>query len=217
MKKTLFFLMIIVGLTSHNLRSENEELPDWEPELPSWEDNEEPWKAKQGNPILPPFGLQWGESPEVVREWSKERGYNRKRYQNGEKLILEVSGPFERVHFQTIRFHYEKDSLKEVELQYPHRESESEGLFQLAQIKNLVEKSRGKGRLEPEEIGQEEAKHWRINRYTWDDGENLLWLVNFQIKEGSKEKGFSTVSITSLHYRKAKFLASTQKNAGQNP
>lgn len=217
MRKTLFFLMILLGSNTQNLQSKTQELPDGEPTLPSWEDNDEPRKAKQGNPILPPFGLQWGDSPETVRTWCKERGYIRKKYQNGDKLILEVSGPFRNVHFQTIRFHYEKNSLEEVELEYPHQENESDGLFQLAEIKNLVEKSRGKGKLGPEEIGKDEDKHWRINRYTWDDGENLLWLVNFQIKDGSKEKGFSTISITSLHYIKAKFLSSEQKNAGQNP
>lgn len=172
-----------------------------EPELPSWDNRTNPPgnESNRGNPIVIPFGLKWGESPEIVRKWSKEKGYNRRRYQDGDKLILEVEGPFENMAFQTIRFHYKADQLTEVELQYPPKSSESDGLFQLAQIKGEIEKARGKGLLEPQESGQEDSTFWRINRYTWNDGENFLWLVNFQMKEIPISK---LVSITSLHYRR---------------
>lgn len=202
MLKTILLLITAFGVLVSN--STGEPLKYDEPELPAEEDSNEPWDKQMGNPILPPFGLKWGDSPEIVREWSRKKGYKRKKYQDKGKLILEVSGPFENMKFQTIRFHYEDNALLEVELEYPHKTKESDGLFQLAQIKELIESKRGRGRLEPEEHGENESQHWRLNRYTWDDGENLLWLVNFQIKEGTSQKGFQTISITSLHYRLVK-------------
>ncbi len=171
-----------------------------EPELPL-NNNPNPTSnnLSQGTPIIIPFGLKWGESPETVRKWSKEKGYNRRKYEDNEKLILEVEGPFENLEFQTVRFHYVSNTLIEIELQYPPKSSESEGLFQLGKIKGEIEKYREKGQLEPQIDGHENSSFWRINRYTWNDSNNFLWLVNFQMKETSPSK---IISITSLHYRK---------------
>lgn len=174
-----------------------------DPELPSWDDqtNPETIKKTQGPPITPPFGLKWGESPEIIRGWSEKKEYKRKKYQKGENLILEVQGPFENLEFQTIRFHFKSNELKEIELQYPPRKTESEGLFQLAQIKEEIEKQRGEGILQPQKEGQQKSDFWRINRYCWSDGKNFLWLVNFQMKENPGTNNTKTVSISSLHYR----------------
>lgn len=180
-----------------------EELKSLEPDLPDWSQKtdaraEPEWK---GSPIKTPFGLKWGESPEVVREWSEKKGYKRKRYENEDNLILEVEGPFEKLKFQIVRFHYLKEKLQEIELEYPPKKTESDGLYQLALIKDEIEADLGKGGLQPQEEGKTQENFWRVNRYQWSDPKTVLWLVSFQLKTNPTAKKTEVVSITSLHYR----------------
>ena len=212
---------LIFSITSHaqtiqkqtpdqtTLKSRTQPSPlniDMELELPSWESRDEGTltQTPQGNPISPPFGLKWGQNPNIIINWSKNKGYETRSFTDETgRATIEVNGPFKNVEFHTLCFYFTENTLSEVELRYPIKKSESEGLFQMARIKDILEKTRGQGRLSPESKGKTEGAYWRLNYYTWTAQTQQIWLVCFQAKKEvtiSQTKN-EIVSITSLHYK----------------
>jgi hypothetical protein len=191
-------LLPLTGMAQKSQKSPPKE-ESVEPELPAWDERDP--ENTGASTLAPPFGRTWGEAPESVRSWSENRGYRRKRYQKDDQTILEVQGPFQNSKFETLRFHYQNNKLTEVELEFPARRTESDGLLQLADIRNNVEKLLGSGTPQKEESEEKGESLWRINRVTWESSPSELWLINFQMKEKSPEGINQTVCITSLHYR----------------
>lgn len=154
-------------------------------------------------PIEPPFGLSWGESPENVWKWTKDNKYGsaQGRMPDG-RQVIEIFGPFPDTEFDRLRFYFSEKSLTEVELQFiqtGHEEDgvEFEAINKAMAIKHRIDTKLGKGRLIKNETGKDGTSTWKFIQQIWTDEEHSIWLAVFNSTSDKREM----LSMVSLHYR----------------
>jgi len=181
-----------------------------EPELPSWETRgfQEDLPATTNLPptrkggISAPFGLSWEEDPQTIKAWATRNQYPFFEEDGEPYSKVTVNGPFPKMAFTRIIFRFEENHIHEIELQFPPKYSETEGIFQFAEIRKTLEETFGLGTIQPEEKGTEPNQtRWRINRIQWNKGPQMVWLVSFQALKTKPDQSLNTLSITSIHYK----------------
>jgi len=205
-----FYLLILV-LSSGMLKGEPE-LPSWDEHVTTPARNVEPQtninphtnpNVDTTQPIEPPFGLNWGESPENVWKWVKTNKFDTAagKIKDG-RNVIEILGPFPNAEFNRLRFYFLDNALTEVELQFiktGHEEAgvEFDGITQAMAIKHKVDGRMGKGLLVKNTEGTDNGSKWKFIQQIWTDEEHSIWLAVFSSTSPKKE----ILSIVSLHYR----------------
>jgi hypothetical protein len=173
-------------------------------------------KEDQIIPIEPPFGLQWGESPENVRAWKEKMNYpSLEGKDKTGRDVIEIQGPFKDAKFDRLRFYFRENQLLEVELQFLHAGTPEEGIEyeainQTMLVKKTVDGRLGTGQIIKNQSGTKNGTKWQFIQQIWTDEEHAVWLALFTAKKPPQ----GTIAITSLHYRWERRLA--EKETGQN-
>jgi len=176
-------------------------------------------QTDQTEEIRPPFGLNWGESPENTRKWiQKNQHKSVEGTAKDGRQVIEVEGPFPEVTFTRIRFHFSKNQLSEVELQFNQiknketNEEEAKTYTDALDIKSLIDSIHGKGNLVKNEKGEEPNHQWKYIHQIWTDEEHSIWLVVFHSKRiDPNPKNTFSLAMISLHYRWEKKLMENKK------
>jgi hypothetical protein len=165
--------------------------------------------------IQPPFGLNWGESPENTQQWIKKNNHKSVQGINKDgRLVIETEGPFPDVTFNRIRFYFSEDQLTEVELQFNKilkknsPEEEAQTYTDALELKSLIDSLHGKGHLIRHDEGSDKHSPWKYIHQVWTDEEHSIWLVVFHHKTTTPPQA---LSMTSIHYRWEKRLQKTPK------
>lgn len=159
-------------------------------------------------PVEPPFGMEWGESPDNVKLWAQENEHPMVEGKTKEgRWAIEIEGPFPGAEFDRLRFYFTENQLTEVELQFIQTGPEEDGvefsaITQAMAVKEQVDARLGKGTLIKNEKGQDASGEWNFIQQIWTDEEHSIWLAIFTAKNPKK----GCLCMTSLHYRWEKKL-----------
>jgi hypothetical protein len=144
----------------------------------------------RAQPIPPPFGLQWGETPERVQGLADRTGSNaERRTEAAGRETVELTGPFPDQPFHRLAFTFETGQLIQVAVHYALPE-DSAGAKQLGtSLRGELERSLGPGELletrtETNPDGYQEAR--RVFR--WQRDGCAVWLMSLQVSGGSPDE-----------------------------
>jgi hypothetical protein len=146
--------------------------------------------------IRPPFGMQWGEPPERIRDVvGKSKAKVVADRTVGRREVMEVEGI---VHAGLKRalFYFSEGGLNEVELQYDRPEWDDAKLAAwVATIKRDNDRKHGPGRLFADDRGQEGGLRHHLTGWMWTQNFVSLRLVHYTAQQDGKK-----MRRVSLHY-----------------
>ena len=147
--------------------------------------------------IMPPFGLEWGESTERMERLvagAKAKVASRREV-NG-RTVWAVEG-LKQENLKATRFYFRNGGLEEVELQYENPAwTEVEYNRFLVQLRSRIDQRFGAGRLTARSREPVEAVTQTLVAYLWQKGPSQIELVYFSAEDATQ--AFRTVS---LHYK----------------
>ncbi|MBV9488868.1 MAG: hypothetical protein JO069_03970 [Verrucomicrobia bacterium] len=153
-------------------------------------------------PISPPFGLQWGETPELVQASAQRAGSTvERRTGPAGRDRLELTGPFPGQRFCRLRFTFESERLIQVIVDYPQPEDAPEAKQLLMSVRAELEQSLGATELletgtETNQDGYQETRHV----FRWQRDGCAVWLISLEVSSGADRlrKGILSVVYSNL-------------------
>jgi hypothetical protein len=146
--------------------------------------------------IKAPFGLQWGESPERIRQVvtnAKAKIVDERT--SGKREVMVVEGIVQEGLRRTL-FYFSEGGLGEVELQYD-REGWDEARVNswVSTIKQQADRKYGRSRLYADERGEEEGVKHTLRGWMWVQNFVSLRLVHYTAEQDGQR-----MRRVSLHY-----------------
>ncbi|MEX1044623.1 MAG: hypothetical protein WEC73_00720 [Chthoniobacterales bacterium] len=146
--------------------------------------------------IKAPFGMQWGESPERIRQVvTNAKAKVIEERTSGKREVMVVEGIVQEGLKRTL-FYFSEGGLGEVELQYD-REGWDETRVNswVSTIKQQADRKYGRSRLYADERGDEDGVKHTLRGWMWVQNFVSLRLVHY-----SAEKDGQRMRRVSLHY-----------------
>jgi hypothetical protein len=146
--------------------------------------------------IKAPFGMQWGESPERIKEVvTNAKAKVVAERTSGKREVIEVEGIVQEGLKRTL-FYFSNGGLAEVELQYDRAEwDETRVASWVATIKRQADTKYGPGRLYADERGDENGLRHTLRGWMWVQNFVSLRLVHYAAQQGEQK-----MRRVSLHY-----------------
>jgi hypothetical protein len=152
--------------------------------------------AQAQQEIKAPFGMQWGESVERIKEVvGKAKAKVVEEKVVGERDVLVVEGIVQEGLKRTL-FCFSQGGLSEVELQYD-REGWDEARVSswVTTIKQQADKKYGPGRIFADDRGEKEGLRHTLRAWIWVQNFVSLRLVHYTAQQGDQR-----MRRVSLHY-----------------
>jgi len=155
-----------------------------------------PWAGAQSE-IMPPFGLEWGESTErMERLITGAKAKVASRSEKGGRTVWVVEG-LKQENLKATRFYFRNGGLEEVELQYENPAwTEAEYNRFLSQLRSRIDQRFGAGKLTARSREPVESVTQTLVGYLWQRGPSRIELIYFAAEDSAQ--AFRTVS---LHYK----------------
>lgn len=146
--------------------------------------------------IKAPFGMQWGESLERIREViEKAKAKVVEDKKAGDREVLVVEGIVQDGLKRTL-FYFSEGGLSEVELQYDRVGwDESRVASWVSTIKRQADKKYGSGRLFAEDSGDKDGLQHALRGWIWVQNFVSLRLVHYTAQRDDER-----MRRVSLHY-----------------
>ena len=146
--------------------------------------------------IKAPFGMQWGESIDRIREVTeKAKAKVVEEKQVGKRDVLVVEGIVQEGLKRTL-FYFSDGGLSEVELQYDREGwDESRVASWVSTIKKQADKKYGAGRLFAQDSGDKDGLQHSLRGWIWVQNFVSLRLVHYTAQQGDER-----MRRVSLHY-----------------
>lgn len=146
--------------------------------------------------IKAPFGMQWGESPERIKEVvTNAKAKVLAERTSGKREVIEVEGIVQEGLKRTL-FYFSNGGLSEVELQYDREGwDETRVASWVATIKRQADVKYGPGRLYADERGDQGGIHHTLRGWMWVQNFVSLRLVHYAAQQGEMK-----MRRVSLHY-----------------
>ena len=145
----------------------------------------------RAQPIPPPFGLQWGETPERVQGLVDRTGSKaERRTEAAGRETLELTGPFPDQPFHRLAFTFETGQLIQVAVHYPLPENSVNAKQLVTSLRWELERSLGPGELL--EMGTEtNPEDYQETRrvFRWQRDGCAVWLISLEVSRGSSSQG----------------------------
>jgi hypothetical protein len=141
----------------------------------------------RAQPVPPPFGLQWGVTPERVQGLVGRTGSKaERRSEAAGRETLELTGPFPNQPFHRLGFTFETGQLIQVAVHYALPEDNAGAKQLVTSLRWELERSLGPGELletgtETNPEGYQEAR--RVFR--WQRDGCAVWLISLQVSSGA--------------------------------
>jgi hypothetical protein len=142
-------------------------------------------------PVPPPFGLQWGETPERVQGLVDRTGSKaERRAEAAGRETLELTGPFPNRPFHRLALTFETGQLIQVAVHYLLPEDNLNAKQLVTSLRWELERSLGPGELletgtEANPEGYQEAR--RVFR--WQRDGCAVWLISLEVSGSSSGQG----------------------------
>jgi hypothetical protein len=153
-------------------------------------------RAPAQQEIKAPFGMQWGESIERIKEVvvkAKAKVIGEKVA--GERDVLVVEGIVQEGLKRTL-FYFREGGLNEVELQYDREGwDESRVSSWVTTIKRQADKKYGAGRIFADDRGEKSGLRHTLRAWIWVQDFVSLRLVHYTAQQGEER-----MRRVSLHY-----------------
>lgn len=146
--------------------------------------------------IKAPFGMQWGESPERIKQVvTNAKAKVVAERTSGKREVIEVEGIVQEGLKRTL-FYFADGGLSEVELQYDREGwDESRVASWVATIKRQADVKYGPGRLYADERGDQSGIRHTLRGWMWVQNFVSLRLVHYAAQQGEQK-----MRRVSLHY-----------------
>ena len=146
--------------------------------------------------IKAPFGMQWGESVERIKQVvlkAKAKVVDEKVA--GERDVLVVEGIVQEGLKRTL-FYFREGGLSEVELQYDREEWDEQRVSSwVSKIKQQADKKYGPGRIFADDRGEKDGLRHTLRAWIWVQDFVSLRLVHYTAQQGGER-----MRRVSLHY-----------------
>lgn len=146
--------------------------------------------------IKAPFGMQWGESVDRIKEVigkAKAKVVEEKKV--GQRDVLVVEGIVQEGLKRTL-FYFPEGGLGEVELQYDREEwDEPRVASWVSTIKQQADRKYGPGRLFADERGEQDGMQHTLRGWIWVQNFVSLRLIHYTAQQGEQR-----MRRVSLHY-----------------
>lgn len=152
--------------------------------------------ARAQQEIKAPFGMEWGETLERIKEVvAKAKAKVVEEKVGGESDLLVVEGIVQEGLKRTL-FHFSHGGLSEVELQYDRKEwDEARVSSWVTTIKQQADKKYGPGRIYADDRGENDGIQHTLRAWIWVQNFVSLRLVHY-----TAQKGEERMRRVSLHY-----------------
>ena len=146
--------------------------------------------------IKAPFGMQWGESVERIKEVvGKAKAQVVEEKVTGNRDVLVVEGIVQEGLKRTL-FYFAEGGLSEVELQYDREGwDEARVASWVSTIKQQADRKYGAGRLFAEDRGDQNGLQHSLRGWIWVQNFVSLRLVHYTAQQGDER-----MRRVSLHY-----------------
>ena len=146
--------------------------------------------------IKAPFGMQWGESVERIKEVvGKAKAKVVEEKVVGERDVLVVEGIVQEGLKRTL-FYFREGGLSEVELQYDRKDwDEPRVASWVTTIKQQADKKYGPGRIFADDRGEKDGLRHTLRAWIWVQDFVSLRLVHYTAQQGEER-----MRRVSLHY-----------------
>ena len=146
--------------------------------------------------IKAPFGMQWGESVERIKEVvGKAKAQVVEEKVTGNRDVLVVEGIVQEGLKRTL-FYFAEGGLSEVELQYDRAGwDEARVASWVSIIKQQADRKYGPGRLFAEDRGEKDGLQHSLRGWIWVQNFVSLRLVHYTAQQGDER-----MRRVSLHY-----------------
>lgn len=146
--------------------------------------------------IKAPFGMQWGESIDRIREVTEKAKAKVVGKKNiGKREALVVEGIVQEGLKRTL-FYFSDGGLSEVELQYDREGwDEARVASWVSTIKHQADKKYGAGRLFAQDSGEQDGMQHSLRGWIWVQNFVSLRLVHYTAQQGDEK-----MRRVSLHY-----------------
>jgi hypothetical protein len=161
-----------------------------------------PIPPQQIPPIELPFGMEWGENQDNLKNWVATNQFSHiEGTDSFNRHVWEISGPFPNTEFSRLRFVFDNNQLVECELQFLQKpEMELEDVIsQAISIKTALIQKYGAGKILPPKEGNTPNSNWKCIQQVWTDEEHSILLNYYQ--SNPLIQNANPLVITSLHYR----------------
>ena len=146
--------------------------------------------------IKAPFGMQWGESVERIKEVvGKAKAKVVEEKVAGERDVLVVEGIVQEGLKRTL-FYFREGGLGEVELQYDREDWEEPRVASwVTTIKQQADRKYGPGRIFADDRGEKDGMSHTLRAWIWVQDFVSLRLVHYTAQQGEQR-----MRRVSLHY-----------------
>lgn len=146
--------------------------------------------------VKAPFGMQWGESPERIKEVViNAKATVLAERTSGKREVIEVEGIVQEGLKRTL-FYFSNGGLSEVELQYDRDGWDDTRVASwVATIKRQADTKYGPGRLYADDRGEEGGLRHTLRGWMWVQNFVSLRLVHYAAQQGENK-----LRRVSLHY-----------------
>lgn len=146
--------------------------------------------------IKAPFGMQWGESPERIKQViTNAKAKVIEERTSGTRNVIVVEGIVQEGLKRTL-FYFSNGGLSEVELQYDREGwDETRVASWVATIKRQADIKYGPGRLYADERGDQSGLRHTLRGWMWVQNFVSLRLVHYAAQQGDEK-----MRRVSLHY-----------------
>lgn len=140
----------------------------------------------QAQPVPPPFGLQWGATPERLQGFVDRTGSKaERRSEAAGRETLELTGPFPNQPFHRLAFTFETGQLIQVAVHYALPEDNAGAKQLVTSLRWELERSLGPGELletgtETNPEGYQETRRL----FRWQRDGCAVWLISLQVSNG---------------------------------
>jgi len=146
--------------------------------------------------IKAPFGMQWGESAERIKEVvTKAKAKITEEKKSGQRDVIIVEGIVQEGLKRTL-FYFTAGGLSEVELQYDREGwDEPQVASWVTTIKQQADRKYGPGRLYADDRGEKDGMQHTLRAWIWVQNFVSMRLVHY-----TAQKGEEKMRRVSLHY-----------------
>lgn len=146
--------------------------------------------------IKAPFGMQWGESAERIKEVvTKAKAKITEEKKSGRRDVIFVEGIVQEGLKRTL-FYFSAGGLSEVELQYDREGwDEPQVASWVTTIKQQADRKYGAGRLYADDRGEKDGMQHTLRAWIWVQNFVSMRLVHYTAQKGEKK-----MRRVSLHY-----------------
>ncbi|MBV9998669.1 MAG: hypothetical protein JO015_06095 [Verrucomicrobia bacterium] len=137
--------------------------------------------------IPPPFGLQWGETPERVQSLAGRTGSKAERRTEAPgRETFELTAPFPDRPFHRLAFTFETGQLIQVAVHYPLPEDGAGAKQLVTSLRWELERSLGPGELLETGTETNPDRYQEARRvFRWQRDGCAVWLISLELSNGS--------------------------------